>query len=143
LAKAGHPILVQLGVSSRMTDRLLAALVDHTQVAERADLLVDRTKHPDPVALVELGLPLVAGEQISWGKVEQVDVAPLASDHPSEIGRSYIRTIWRPESVYAAALRDWALMPMWAAEYAADRLGEEASVSTEAAPADAGDDWLE
>ncbi|MGB9740051.1 MAG: hypothetical protein C0184_13980 [Chloroflexus aggregans] len=119
--------LVQLSVRSRMSDVLLAALLDHGRVCESADHLIDRTKHPDIVTFHELALPLGPGEEEEWGKGETTTVVPFKSLHPSQIDQDYIRQIWRPDAVHQAALNEWPGIQVWASEYALQ--AEERNVS--------------
>jgi hypothetical protein len=102
-----YPRPVQVSVRSRMTDELLAALIDHVRVCEIADSLIDRAKHPDVVQLYELALPLGAGKEEQWGKGETTTVFPLASLHPQSVDLPYLRGLWRPEPIVEMALRDW------------------------------------
>lgn len=117
---AGYLQPVQLSTRSRMTDVLLGCLLAHLRVAEQADSLVDRTKHPHPVDLHEIALPLAAGEEQEWGKGDTATVVPLRHLHPETVDAAYLREHWRPDAVNAAALRDWEGITAWAAEYAAE-----------------------
>lgn len=110
--------LAQLSVRSRMTDVLLAALLDHGRVCETADALIDRTRHPEIVTFHELALPLGPGDEEEWGKGETTTVVPFKSLHPAQIDRADIERIWRPDAVHQAALRDWPGIQAWASEYA-------------------------
>jgi hypothetical protein len=38
--------------------------------------------------------------------------------HPATIDNEYLRGVWRPDTVHAAALRDWESIQAWATEYA-------------------------
>lgn len=118
LVRVGYVRLVQLSVRSRMTDVLLAALVDHGRVCEAADSLVDRSRHPEVVTYHEVALPLGPGEEEEWGKGETASVTPFRSLHPLAIDAEYLRGVWRPDAVHAAALRDWESIQLWAQEYA-------------------------
>lgn len=119
------PVLVQLAARSNMTDKLLAALRDHGRVVKAADALVDRTKHPKVVAYHEIGLPLVAGRQETFGKKESTDVIPFISVHPDGIDRDYIGSRWRPQAVHAAAVKAWPGIVDWAAGYGIEKEGWE------------------
>ncbi len=112
-----YPRLVQISVRSRMTDELLAALVDHVRVCEIADTLVDRAKHPDVIHCYELALPLGPGQEEQWGKGETATVMPMTSLHPETIDLPYLRTLWRPDQVVELALRDWPDVQAWAHEF--------------------------
>lgn len=118
LVRVGFARLVQLSVRSRMTDVLLQALLDHGRACEAADSLVDRTRHPEVVTFHELALPLGPGEEQEWGKGDTATVVPFACLHPAQFDAEYLRTVWRPDSVQAAALRDWESIQQWAQEYA-------------------------
>jgi hypothetical protein len=118
LAEVGYLHLVQLSVRSRMTDELLKALVEHVRACEAADGLIDRTRHPEAVTLHELALPLGPGAETEWGKGDTATVTPLTSLHPEAIDAEYLRTIWRPDSLHAAAFRAWEGVQHWAREYA-------------------------
>lgn len=118
LARAGYLRLVQLSTRSRMTDRLLGALIDHGRVCEAADHLVDRTRHPEVVSFHEIALPLGPAEEQEWGKGDTATVVPFKSVHPEVIDAEYLRAVWRPDSVHAAAQRDWNGIQLWAQEYA-------------------------
>lgn len=118
LARAGRLTLVQLSVRSRMTDVLLGALLDHGRVCEAADGLVDRTRHPEVVFFHEIALPLGPGEEEEWGKGETTTVVPFRSAHPAAVDGTYLRGVWRPDAIHAAAQRDWAGIVAWAQEYA-------------------------
>jgi hypothetical protein len=119
LVRAGCLRLVQLSVRSRMTDELLKALVDHGRVCEAADGLVDRSRHPEVVCYHEVALPLGPGEEAVWGKADTTAVTPFVSQHAQEVDADYLRGVWRPDAVQAAALRDWEGIQAWAHEYAA------------------------
>ncbi|HMQ29171.1 MAG TPA: hypothetical protein PKD53_00520 [Chloroflexaceae bacterium] len=118
LVAVGYLGLVQFSVRSRMTDVLLTALVDHARVCEAADGLIDRTRHPELVTLHEIALALGPGEEAEWGKGDTATVVPFVSLHPREIDAAYLRGVWRPDSVQAAALRAWEGIQHWAREYA-------------------------
>lgn len=113
-----EPRLVQLSVRSTMTDALLAALLDHVRVCAVADSLIDRSKHPEPVTLHELALPLTAGAETSVGRGETSTVAPLRSAHPEQIDRDYVVSCWRSGALHQAALTAWEGILTWAAGYA-------------------------
>lgn len=112
------PILVQLSARSTMTGYLLAALIDHVRVCQLADDMIDRGKHPDLVALHELALPLVAGDEVAAGRGETSQITPLASDHPQEITRAYVSSCWRAKAIHEAALAAWDGIVAWASGYA-------------------------
>jgi hypothetical protein len=118
LARAGYLRLVQLSTRSRMTDRLLGALLDHGRVCEAADHLIDRTRHPEVVSFHEIALPLGPAEEQEWGKGDTATVVPFKSVHPDAIDAEYLRAVWRPDNVHAAAQRDWEGIKLWAQEYA-------------------------
>jgi hypothetical protein len=113
----GPEFLVQLGVKSRMTDELLKALIDHIRACEAADTLIDRTRHPELVTLHEVALPLGAGQEAEWGKGDTATVVPFVSLHPETIDADYLRSVWRPDVIHAAALREWEGIQVWAREY--------------------------
>jgi len=121
LVRVGCLRPVQLAVRSRMGDVLLAALADHTRVAEAADKLVDRERHPDVVCLHEIALPLGEDAEQTWGKVDTAEVVPFKSLHPAEIDADYLRGIWRPDAVNALAYREWEAIQTWAGEYQAGK----------------------
>jgi hypothetical protein len=127
LVRVGYVRLLQLSVRSRMTDVLLAALLDHGRVCEAADSLVDRTKHPEVVTFHEVALPLGPGEEQEWGKGDTATVVPFKSLHPAEIDADYLRSLWRADSVHSAAYRDWESIQLWAQEYATQ--AEESAVT--------------
>jgi hypothetical protein len=142
LWEAGYRGLVQLAARSRMTDVLLAVLLDHSRAAAACDDLVDRRRHPDLVSPAELWLPLVAGEEAEFGKGDTATVTPYASAHPAALDADYLRTIWRTGDVWAAACAAWPLTKAWALDFAAtgnDGLpsGEEATPELEIEPAEA------
>jgi hypothetical protein len=118
LVRAGFLRLVQLSVRSRMTDVLLGALLEHCRVCEAADNLIDRNRHPELVSFHEIALPLGPGEEEEWGKGDTATVVPFACTHPDQVTAEYLRGVWRPDSVQAAALRDWESIQLWASEYA-------------------------
>lgn len=128
LVRAGCVRLVQLSVRSRMTDVLLGALLDHCRVCEAADHLIDRSKHPELVSFHEIALPLGPGNEEEWGKGDTATVVPFKCTHPEQISAEYLRGMWRPDSVQAAALRDWESIQLWATEYASQN--EEAAART-------------
>jgi len=117
LVRVGCLRLVQLVARSRMGDVLLGALADHTRVAEAADTLVDRARHPDLVCLHELALPLGPAPEQTWGTGDTAEVVPFGSLHPAHIDADYLRGIWRPEAVHAVAAREWPAIQAWAAAY--------------------------
>lgn len=118
LVRVGYVRLLQLSVRSRMTDVLLSALLDHGRVCEAADSLVDRTRHPEVVTFHEVALPLGPGEEQEWGKGDTATVVPFKSQHPAAVDAEYLRGLWRPDPVHAAAYRDWESIQLWAQEYA-------------------------
>jgi hypothetical protein len=118
LVRVGYVRLLQLSVRSRMTDVLLGALLDHMRVCEAADSLVDRTRHSEVVTFHEVALPLGPGEEQEWGKGDTATVVPFKSVHPAEVDAEYLRGLWRPDTVHAAAYRDWESIQLWAQEYA-------------------------
>lgn len=130
LLGTGYSGIVQLAVRSRMSDRLLAALVTHTRAAELADGLVNREHHPDAVGVWELALPLGPAPEESWGKDESASVVPLAATHPepAAIDREYIRAIFLPMKSPARATLTgaWSDTVVWADAYAAGETGGEA-----------------
>jgi hypothetical protein len=133
--------LVQLSVRSRMTDVLLACLIDHARVLESADSLIDRAKHPALVTFHEVALPLGPAEEQEWGKGDTATVVPFKSLHPAEVDAAYLRTVWRPDSVHSAAEQAWGATQAWAAEYAdadesTDRTPPPAEDVAEEAPAE-------
>lgn len=134
-----YPRLVQISVRSRMTDELLAALVDHVRVCEIADTLVDRSKHPDVIHCYELALPLGPGQEEQWGKGETTTVLPIASLHPEAIDLPYLRSLWRPDQVVELALRDWPDVQAWAQEFSMGGYAEPAG-QTPADDAHAGEE---
>lgn len=114
----GVPFLVQLSVRSTMTGMALAALLDHYRVCDTADSIIDRAKHPDPVALHELALPLIAGnEQLAGHGETTAQITPLVSGHPVELDRAYITSCWRKAQIHKAALAAWPGIVVWAAGY--------------------------
>jgi hypothetical protein len=119
LAQIGYLRLVQFSVRSRMTDELLKALVDHGRVCEAGDTLIDRTRHPELVTFHEVAMPLGPGDEQEWGKGDTATVVPFVSLHPPVVDAEYLRGVWRPDSVHAAALREWEGIQHWAREYAA------------------------
>jgi len=126
LVRAGCLRPVQLTTRSRMTDVLLACLLAHGRACTAADDLIDRARHPDVVCFHELALPLAAGEAVEWGTTDSTEVVPFACTHPATIDGAYLRTVWRPDGVHAAALRDWAGVVAWAQRFA--NQGDDASV---------------
>jgi hypothetical protein len=114
----GEKPLVQLSVRSRMTDVLMACLIDHERVLAVADGLVDRVKHPAVVTYHEIALPLGPADEQEWGKGDTATVVPFKSLHPAEIAADYLRTVWRPDGVHAAAEAAWQSTQAWAADYA-------------------------
>jgi|GEM_PF-676162 len=108
---------VQITTKSRMTDKLLVALIDHVRVCEAADAL-----RPDglsePVLLCDLALRLGPGEEEPFGKGDTTMVTPFRSLHPPTIDSAYIKGIWRPESVAEAAVVHWPGVQAWALGFA-------------------------
>ena len=118
LVQAGSLQLIKLSVRSRMTDILLGTLIDHGRVCEAADNLIDRARHPEVVTYHEVALPLGPADEQEWGKGDTATVVPFKSLHPAEVDAEYLRGVWRPDSVHAAAYRDWESIQIWAHEYA-------------------------
>ena len=118
LVAVGYLKLVQLYTRSHMTDRLLAALIDHARVCEIADTIVDRAKHPELVTLHEIALPLGPGSEQEWGKSDTATVVPFVSSHPQAIDAPYLRALWRAEALHTAALAAWPGIVAWAADFA-------------------------
>ena len=119
LVRVDALILIQLSVRSRMTDVLIAALLDHGRVCEAADGLIDRGRHPDVVTFHEVALPLGPGEEQEWGKGDTATVVPFTSLHPATVDADYLRGVWRPDAVHSAAYAAWEGIQEWAREYAA------------------------
>jgi hypothetical protein len=120
LARVGHTGLVQLSTRSRMTDVLLAALIDHARVCEAADDLIDRAKHLDVVSFHEVALPLGPGQEQEWGKGDTATVTPFVSMHPDAITAEYLRELWRPDGLHALACQAWEGIVAWAKSYATE-----------------------
>lgn len=119
LVGVGYVRPIQLSVRSRMTDVLLRALIDHERVCVIADSVINRERHPDPVAFHELALPLGPGEEEEWGdKNGTTTVVPFRSHHPATVDGAYLKTIWAPREVHEAAQQDWDEIQRWAREYA-------------------------
>ena len=118
LVRTGYIRLFQFSVRSRMTDVLLTALLDHGRVCEAADNLIDRSKHREVVTYHEVALPLGPGNEEEWGKGDTATVVPFVSLHPQAIDAEYLRSVWRPEAVHAAAIKDWESIQFWAQDYA-------------------------
>jgi hypothetical protein len=72
------------------------------------------------VDLYEVALPLIAGNEESFGKGDTAEVTPLKSGHHAEVTREHVRGLWRPDSIAEAALKDWAGIQAWAREYAVE-----------------------
>lgn len=121
----GPEVLVQLSVRSRMTDELLKALVDHVRVCEAADQLVDRARHPEVVSLHEVALPLGPGPEREFGRGDTATVTPLKSMHPQAVDAAYLRQVWRPDAVHAAALRAWDGVVAWARDFTQGRTDDQ------------------
>ena len=117
LWRPSYQPLVQLTVRSRMTDRLLTALLDHTRAAVAADLAVNRSLHPDPVSPAELWLPLGPGAETEFGSHTTATVTPLVSRHPPTLSREYLRSIWRSDEIWEAATAAWTGVQAWAREF--------------------------
>lgn len=117
LVVGDEPMLFQLSVRSTMTGHLLTALLDHVRVCQLADDMIDRSKHIELVALHELALPLVSGEEVPAGKGETAQIAPLRSDHPADMSRAYVRSCWRKEAIHEAAIAAWPQVVLWAVGY--------------------------
>ena len=113
----GYRRSVQLSTRSRMTDHLLAALLDHSRAAVAADAAVDRTRHPDPVSPAELWLPLGSGAETEFGSHTTATVTPLVSRHPEDLTIEYIRSCWRPADVWESTTAAWAGVQAWAREF--------------------------
>lgn len=112
---AGYTFLVQLGVKSRMTDELLAALIDHHRVIVAADAI----RANGETMYHEIALPLVAGDEAEWGKGDTATVVPFRSGHPAEVGREYLRAAYRNDAVHNAAREDWDSVVAWASTFGA------------------------
>jgi hypothetical protein len=109
------PGIVQVTVRSRMTDALLAALIDHNRVCERSEELIIREKHPDPVSFYELALPLGPGQEERWGGT--TSVFTVRSLHPGVIDAEYLRSIWRPDAIAQTIPLIWDDVRAWAVAY--------------------------
>ncbi len=127
--RAGYLRTLTFSVRSRMSDTLLAALVDHGRICEAADALIDRTRHPEPVAYHELALPLGPAPEEEWGRGETTTVVPFHSMHPTTVDVEYLRSHWRSDAIDAAALQEWPGIQRWAHEYAAERDERDAAVT--------------
>lgn len=109
----------QIAARSRLTDCLLAALVQHTRICETLDAIVDRERHPDPVGLFEVALLLGPGEEEEWGRTETATITPFVSVVPAsgEMTRDDLVRYWRPAALMDAAARDWTRTQAWATEF--------------------------
>lgn len=133
LWEAGYRRPVQLGVRSRMTDYLLAALLDHTRAAVAADALAQAATPGRQVSPAELWLPLGPGSETEFGKGDTATVTPLVSRHPQALHVDYLRSLWRPADLWRAAVEAWPLTQAWAKEYqvsgeAGEIAGEESAL---------------
>jgi hypothetical protein len=137
LVRIGHVVPIQLSVSSRMSDTLLAAMQDHLAVCEQAEEVMEKRDwvaqevdaptleylcthgQADTVAFYDLLLPLSAGPEEQFrGKQGTSTVRPLISAHPDPVTAAYVKKIWRPLAVLDAVGRDWADTVAWAHRYA-------------------------
>jgi len=137
LVRVGYVVPIQLSVSSRMSDKLLAAMQDHLAVCEHADELIKKRdwlaqeidpqtfehlhaqEQVDTVAFYDLLLPFYVGpEEPFRGKQGSSTVCPLISGHPDPVTEAYLKKIWRPLDVLDAVGRDWADTVGWAHRYA-------------------------
>jgi hypothetical protein len=110
LVRVGHVAPIQLSVSSRMSDKLLAAMQDHLAVCEQADELVKKrdwlAQNVDPqilehlhaqgqvdtVTFYDVLLPLYVGpEEAFRGKQGTSTVQSLISGHPDPVTAAYLK----------------------------------------------------
>jgi len=106
--------LVQLGVRSRMTDYLLAALLRHTAVCDVADTVFRRE-----VGFHELALPLgVAAEEVPFGtNGHTVAVWPLVARWPEPVTAEHVREARCSPALLDTILSFWPAVQAWAAGY--------------------------
>lgn len=101
--------LVMIPAKGRITEEFFAAYMDHLRVLEAADEVIDRQKHPASVEFHEIGIPLTAGAEKSFGKTDTTVVVPVASAHSNIIDAAYLRTVWA--SIPAHQIEnDWPLV---------------------------------
>jgi hypothetical protein len=123
LIQVGYIEPVKLATRSLMVDWFLRSLVDHVRVAKFADGIVDRQKHPDVVELYELAWLLGPGEQVTFGKTKTSLVTPVVSQHPRELTKDHIKSIYLRDddlgqAVREKALLDWEAIQEWARAFA-------------------------
>ena len=111
----GFEKFAQVSAKSNMTDKLIAALADHTRVSQAADAFV---KDGVIVSPADLWLPLGAGEEDEFGKGEVASVFPMISKHPAEPNKEYFKSIWRTTEQRDAVLNVWRETQEWAAAFA-------------------------
>lgn len=128
LLLAHTPVAVQLAVRSTMTSALLAALLQHLADCETADTLIDRARHPAPVACHELAMLLVAGDEVSVGSGETSLITPFLAT-PLEEDKAALAIRWRPATIDRAAVTDWAATQAWAAGYASGETNGDSHLS--------------
>jgi hypothetical protein len=112
LMAQGYRDLVQVTASSTMSDHLLAALADHMRACRAAGTaLGTRVRAP------QMRLPLGPGTQTTVGKVQQITLVPLASQHPKVLNRAYIDELYQPDGMMDAVDEVWDSVLSWAEEY--------------------------
>lgn len=128
LVRVGFLGLFQISVTSRMTDQLLRALVDHRRACGAVDTIIDRVRHPEVVEFHEVALVIKAGAEEPWGKGgNTAQVTPFVSAHPDTLDAEYLRPYWRPEPLHTAAYAAFPGIVQWAHEFqmGADEPGRE------------------
>lgn len=113
LADAGYMEPVQMVANSMMGDYLLAALADHTRVCKAYSEADGR----DNLFPGEVGLPLGAGPEVAFGKVQSTTMTPFVSQHPKKIDADYVLGLWRSDEVYQSIESHWDATVAWATEY--------------------------
>lgn len=132
--KAGSMLhRVIISVHSTMTDKLLAALVQHYEVLKLADGLLPN-RADDPVAFYELALMLrVEDNAKAAGKGSlTTEIYNMACAHPTAPDVEYLRSIWRPKNIVDMAAAHWDECVDWAWQFR-EQVLETAELAEEAA----------
>jgi hypothetical protein len=123
----GYREPVQVIASSTMSDRLLLALADHMRACKAASTALGRR-----VRAPELGLPLGPGTQVTVGKVQQMTLVPLTSQHPKILDRTYVEGLYQTDGVMDLVHEAWDSVLAWAEEYGAPAQAQEPAAAAAA-----------
>lgn len=126
-----HHVLIS--VHSTMTNKLTEALLQHFDVLQVADELLQRAGNP--VGFHELALMLRTAENATQAKGadgSSTEYYGMACSHPAAPDKEYLNSIWRPKRVVELANEKWQDCVDWAWQFR-EQVLETAELAEEAA----------